>query len=68
MITIEIDQEALAAASEVLGTTTPEDTVNAALREVSQRLIRLRALDGLGKMADRGDFDYFAGHRAAYRR
>jgi Arc/MetJ family transcription regulator len=39
---IEIDQEALAVAAEV-GTTTKKDTVNAALREVGQRLVRLRA-------------------------
>lgn len=56
---IEIDDEALAAAAEVLGTTTKKDTVNAALREVSQRLLRLRALEQLGAMADRGDFDEF---------
>jgi Arc/MetJ family transcription regulator len=41
---IEIDQEALAIAAEVLGTKTKKDTVNAALREVGQRLLRLRAL------------------------
>jgi Arc/MetJ family transcription regulator len=35
---IEIDQDALAIAAEVLGTTTKKDTVNAALREVGQRL------------------------------
>jgi hypothetical protein len=34
---IEIDQEALAVAAEVLGTTTKKDTVNAALREVGQK-------------------------------
>ena len=50
---IEIDQEALAVAAEVLGTTTKKDTVNAALREVGQRLVRLRALARLGEMADR---------------
>ncbi|MEU6641991.1 hypothetical protein ABZ863_05515 [Saccharomonospora sp. NPDC046836] len=65
---IEIDQEALAIAAEVLGTKTTKDTVNAALREVGQRLVRLRALAGLGEMADRGDFDEFVGNRAAYRR
>lgn len=54
---IELDEEALRAAAEVLGTTTKKDTVNAALREVSARLTRLRALDRLGEMADRGDFD-----------
>jgi Bacterial antitoxin of type II TA system, VapB len=34
---IEIDQDALEIAAEVLGTTTKKDTVNAALREVGQR-------------------------------
>jgi Arc/MetJ family transcription regulator len=56
---VEIDQEALEAAAEVLGTTTKKDTVNAALREVGQRLVRSRALARLGEMADRGDFDEF---------
>jgi Arc/MetJ family transcription regulator len=65
---IEIDQEALRIAAEVLGTTTKKDTVNAALREVGQRLVRLRALAGLGEMADRGDFDEFLGNKATYRR
>jgi Arc/MetJ family transcription regulator len=65
---IEIDQEALAIAAEVLGTKTKKETVNAALREVGQRLLRMRALARLGDMADRGDFDEFLGNKAAYRR
>jgi len=65
---IEIDQEALTLAAEVLGTKTKKDTVNAALREVGQRLLRLGALARLGDMADRGDFDEFLGNKAAYRR
>jgi Arc/MetJ family transcription regulator len=65
---IEIDEDALATAAEVLGTRTKKDTVNAALREVGQRLERLRALAELGAMADRGDFDEFLGAKAAYRR
>lgn len=65
---IGIDQEVLAIAAEVLGTKTKKDTVNAALHEIGQRLIRLRALAGLGEMADRGDFDEFLGTKAAYRR
>jgi Arc/MetJ family transcription regulator len=64
---IEIDQEALAIAAEVLGTTTKKDTVNAALREVGQRLVRLRALARLGEMADHGEFDEFLGNKSAYR-
>jgi Arc/MetJ family transcription regulator len=65
---IEIDEDALAVAAEVLGTKTKKDTVNAALREVGQRLERLRALAQLGEMADRGDFDDFLGSKTAYRR
>jgi Arc/MetJ family transcription regulator len=65
---IEIDEDALATAAEVLGTKTKKDSVNAALREVGQRLERLRALASLGEMADRGDFDEFIGNKAAYRR
>jgi len=67
-IPIEIDQEALALAAGVLGTMTTKDTVNAALCEVGQRLLRLRALARLADMADRGDFDEFLGNKAAYRR
>ena len=65
---IEIDQEALETAAEVLGLKTKKDTVNAALKEVGQRLTRLRALAALGEMADRGDFDEFLGGKPADRR
>lgn len=65
---IEIDDDALDAASKVLGTTTKKDTVNAALREVSQRLLRLRALEQLGEMADEGQFDEFLKGKESYRR
>ena len=64
---IDIDEEALAIAAEVLGTKTKTDTVNAALREVGQRPVRLRALTRLGEMADRGEFDEFLGNKSAYR-
>jgi len=64
---IEIDQEALTVAAEVLGIKTKKDTVNAALREVGERLVRLRALARLGEMADRGDFDEFLSNKTAYR-
>jgi Arc/MetJ family transcription regulator len=65
---IEIDEEALRMAALVLGTKTKDDTVNAALREVGQRLTRLTAVTRLGEMADRGDFDEFLGKKQAYRR
>jgi Arc/MetJ family transcription regulator len=64
---VEIDEDALATAAQVLGTKTKKDTVNAALREVGQRLERLRALNRLGEMADQGYFDEFTGNKAAYR-
>ena len=64
---IEIDDEALRAAMEVLGTTTKKDTVNAALREVSSRLRRLRALEELRAMGDAGDFAEFVDHPSSYR-
>lgn len=41
--------------------------MNAALAEVSQRMRRLRALDKLVAMAERGDFDMFL-DKATYRR
>jgi Arc/MetJ family transcription regulator len=65
---VEIDHAALAVAAEVLGTTTKKDTVNAALLEVGQRLVRLRAVARLGEIADRGDFDEFLDDRTACRR
>ncbi|MDQ1289075.1 MAG: hypothetical protein QG622_2641 [Actinomycetota bacterium] len=65
---VEIDDEALAAAAQVLGTVTKKDTVNEALREVSARLLRLRALEHLGAMADRGDFDEFLDDKDGYRK
>lgn len=64
---VEIDDDALADAAEVSGARTTKDTVNAALREVSARRRRRRALDELSAMADRGDFDEFTGNPTSYR-
>ena len=46
---IDIDEEALRAAQEILGTSTKVDTVNAALREVVNRLRRLDLIEALGE-------------------
>lgn len=54
---IDVDDEALAEAQRLLGTGTKKDTVNAALIEVAKRLKRVKALNELGEMAERGDFD-----------
>lgn len=56
-ILVDVDDDALAAAAELLGTTTKRDTVNTALRETVARLRRAQALDRLAEMGQAGDFD-----------
>jgi Arc/MetJ family transcription regulator len=56
---VDVDDQALAAAAEALGTKTKKDTINAALREVGLRSVRERMLD---RFAD--DPDYWAGEQA----
>ncbi|WP_112466092.1 type II toxin-antitoxin system VapB family antitoxin [Streptomyces triticisoli] len=51
---VEVDDEALSEAAEILGTKTKKDTVNAALLEVAKRRRRLRALDELVEMGGAG--------------
>jgi hypothetical protein len=64
---IDIDEEALAAASRELGTATKKDTVNAALAFVAERSARVAALlDGpyrLGVGEDIGDPEIMASAR-----
>lgn len=48
---IDIDDESLAAAARVLGTTTKVETVNRALAEIAQREARLAFLDDLDSAA-----------------
>jgi Arc/MetJ family transcription regulator len=54
---VEVDDDALSEAAEILGTKTKKDTVNAALLEVAKRRRRLKALEELVAKGDRGDFD-----------
>ncbi|KIQ62106.1 hypothetical protein TR51_23330 [Kitasatospora griseola] len=54
---IDIDDETLALAAEVLGTATKKDTVNAALGEVVARYRRERAIAELAVLAEQGAFD-----------
>lgn len=54
---IDLDDEALAEAMRLLGTTTKKDTVNKALQETAARLRRLEAMQQLAEMAAAGDFD-----------
>ena len=54
---IDLDEDALAEAMRLLGTTTKKDTVNKALQETAARLRRLEAMQKLTTMGARGDFD-----------
>jgi Arc/MetJ family transcription regulator len=55
--TIDLDDEALAAAAEIYGTSTVVETVNTALREAAARLRRARALAEMVEIAKTGQFD-----------
>jgi Arc/MetJ family transcription regulator len=65
-VLIDVDDDALAEASELLGTRTKKDTVNAALRETAERLRRARALARLAEMGAAGAFDDLL-DKSAYR-
>lgn len=54
---IDIDDDALNEAMQLMGTSTKKDTVNIALREYTARIKRLQAADKLAKRAERGEFD-----------
>jgi Arc/MetJ family transcription regulator len=64
---IDLDDDALADAARLFGTTTKKDTVNTALREAALRLRRRDALARLAEMAAAGDFDLLLDKRN-YRR
>lgn len=54
---IDLDEEALAFAAEVLGTRTKKDTVNSALQEIGARAKRERALEQMIQLFESGAFD-----------
>ncbi|MER6067395.1 type II toxin-antitoxin system VapB family antitoxin [Streptomyces sp. NPDC001817] len=54
---IDLDDEALEAAARELGTTTKRDTINTALREVTARYRRLRALAEARELVAEGALD-----------
>jgi len=63
---IDIDDDALAEASALLGTKTKKDTVNAALRETAERMRRANALARLAELGESGAFDELL-DKSAYR-
>ncbi|WP_405423692.1 type II toxin-antitoxin system VapB family antitoxin [Streptomyces erythrochromogenes] len=55
---IDLDDDALAEAAQLLGTTTKKDTVNAALREIADRRRRAAAIERMRQMVDEGEIDF----------
>lgn len=65
---IDLDDEALAEAMRLMGSTTKKDTVNAALRDYVARIKRLEAAEKLAERGERGEFEVAAAaHEAAKR-
>ena len=56
-VLIDIDDEALDRAAEILGTKTKKDTVNTALHETVQRLDRAAALAEMRELVAEGGVD-----------
>ncbi|WP_306370195.1 type II toxin-antitoxin system VapB family antitoxin [Nocardiopsis sp. CC223A] len=56
-VLIDIDEEALAKAAEILGTKTKKDTVNTALQETVRRLDRAEALAEMHALIAEGGVD-----------
>ncbi|MGI5143989.1 MULTISPECIES: type II toxin-antitoxin system VapB family antitoxin [unclassified Streptomyces] len=54
---VDLDDQALAEAAALLGTTTKKDTINAALAEVVKRYKRRQAAERLAERGARGDFE-----------
>jgi Arc/MetJ family transcription regulator len=65
-VLIDIDDDALAEAAELLGTKTKKDTVNTSLRETATQLRRGRALARLAELGESGAFDALL-NKDAYR-
>jgi Arc/MetJ family transcription regulator len=55
---IDLDDEALAEAAKVLGTSSKKDTVNAALREIVDRRRRAAAVARMREMVAAGEIDF----------
>jgi Arc/MetJ family transcription regulator len=57
---IDLDDEALAEAAKLLGTSSKKDTVNAALREIVDRRRRAAAVARMREMVAEGEIDFSA--------
>ncbi len=54
---LELDDNHLAASAKYLGTEAPEETVNAALREIASWAVRRKAWEEMAALGDAGQFD-----------
>ncbi|GAB3877967.1 type II toxin-antitoxin system VapB family antitoxin [Microbispora bryophytorum] len=57
---IDLDDEALAEAAKLLGTSSKKDTANAALREIVDRRRRAAAIARMGEMVAEGEIHFSA--------
>ncbi|MFF3669738.1 type II toxin-antitoxin system VapB family antitoxin [Microtetraspora malaysiensis] len=57
---IDLDDEALAEAAKLLGTSSKKDTVNAALREIVDRRRHSAAIARMREMVAEGEIDFSA--------
>ncbi|WP_299531341.1 type II toxin-antitoxin system VapB family antitoxin [uncultured Streptomyces sp.] len=65
---VDLDDEALAEAMRLMGTTTKKETVNGALRDYVARVKRLEAAEKLAARGERGEFEAAAAAHAAAKR
>ncbi|ALC22607.1 Arc/MetJ family transcription regulator [Streptomyces pristinaespiralis] len=57
MTNVNLDDDVLAEAMRLMGTTTKKDTINGALLDYVHRLKRLEAMQDLAERAESGEFD-----------
>jgi Arc/MetJ family transcription regulator len=56
-VLVDVDDDALAEASVLLGTKTKKDTINTALRQAANQLRRAKAMARLAELGETGTFD-----------
>ncbi|MFC8696813.1 type II toxin-antitoxin system VapB family antitoxin [Streptomyces parvus] len=65
---VDLDDEALAEAMRLMGTSTKKETVNGALRDYVARIKRLEAAEKLATRGEKGEFEAAAAAHVAAKR
>ncbi|MFB8140410.1 type II toxin-antitoxin system VapB family antitoxin [Streptomyces parvus] len=65
---VDLDDEALAEAMRLMGTSTKKETVNGALRDYVARIKRLEAAEKLAARGEKGEFEAAAAAHVAAKR